>query len=77
MRWYLSVSAVQLAPPPTKWTISRRSPVVTTVVVQDDLGAIIPFLSTATRSGLMVRASRTLSSVALGEISTVRDWPLI
>ena len=51
-------------PPPTKWTISSRSPSFSVVSDQEARGAISRLSSTATRSDFMPRDSTSAASVS-------------
>src|SRR5437879_5466471 len=69
---FMSGGAVD--PPPTKWTISRRSPSCNGVCGHWSRGTISRFSSMATRSGFMPRVSTSAARVSADE-----DWgsPLI
>src|SRR5579872_658979 len=59
----------ELVPPPTKWTISRRSPSFKVICGQRSRGAISRLSSTATRSDFMPRDSISVASVNPGATS--------
>src|ERR1700733_3802806 len=64
-------------PPPTKWTISRRSPSARPALVHSVRGTILPLCSMATRSPL--RSSSAIKSWRLApgaSCGNSRDWPL-